>query len=101
MESHFARAPISGECPDLSYRRATSDPLSAQSSPSVLAVEMPQPGEVCPGFMAQPNRCWRMVYSHTMQATHCREPANWTGRWFTPKSDRWWRVWACERHLDG
>jgi hypothetical protein len=36
-----------------------------------------------------------------MQATHCREAPSWTGRWFSPKVDRWWRVWACPDHLDG
>jgi hypothetical protein len=27
------------------------------------------------------------------------EPA-WTGRWFSPKGDRWFRVWACPEHLE-
>jgi hypothetical protein len=42
-----------------------------------------------------------MVYSRQMQATHCREAPSWTGRWFSPKGDRWWRVWACPDHLEG
>jgi hypothetical protein len=29
------------------------------------------------------------------------EPPSWTGRWFSPSGDRWWRVWACPDHLDG
>ena len=62
---------------------------------------MPQPGEVCPGFIAEYDRCWRMVYSQQMQATHCRQPTTWTGRWFSPKGDRWFRVWASEHHLEG
>jgi hypothetical protein len=24
----------------------------------------------------------------------------WTGRWLSPKGDRWWQVWACEKHTD-
>ena len=36
-----------------------------------------------------------------LQATHCTEPPSWTGRWFTPKGDRWFRVWACPDHTDG
>lgn len=24
---------------------------------------MPQPGDPCPGFIAQPGECWQMVYS--------------------------------------
>jgi hypothetical protein len=62
---------------------------------------MSQPGEVCPGFMAEPGRCWRMVYDHNLQATHCREVPSWTWRWFSPRGDRWWRVWACPEHVGG
>jgi hypothetical protein len=62
---------------------------------------MPSPGDPCPGFMADTNRCWRMVYDHNLQATHCRETPTWTGRWHSPKGDRWWRVWSCPEHLDG
>ena len=54
---------------------------------------MPRPGDVSPGFMAKPGRCWRMVYSHQLQATHCTEVPSWTGRWFSPRGDRWFRVW--------
>ena len=43
-----------------------------------------------------------MVYSRQLQATHCAEAPTWTGRWFSPRGDRWWGVlWACEEHLDG
>jgi hypothetical protein len=42
-----------------------------------------------------------MVYDGTMQADHCAEQPNWTGGWFSPKGDRWWRVWSCADHLDG
>jgi hypothetical protein len=24
---------------------------------------MPEPGDPCPGFIAQPGRCWQMIYS--------------------------------------
>ncbi len=52
---------------------------------------------------ACPNQATRtqMVYSHQLQAAHCCETPSWTGRWFTPKGDRWSRVWACPEHLDG
>ena len=62
---------------------------------------MPEPGDPCPGFVADPGRCWQMVYSRQLQATHCTETPSWTGRWFTPKGGRWFRVWACPDHLDG
>ena len=62
---------------------------------------MPLPGDSCPGFIAEPGRCWQMVYSRQLQATHCHERPSWTGRWFTPKGDRWFRVWACPDHLEG
>jgi hypothetical protein len=60
---------------------------------------MPEPGDPCPGFIAEPGRCWRMVYSGLMQATHCREAPAWTGRWFSPRGDRWFRVWSCPAHV--
>src|SRR5581483_6063163 len=60
-----------------------------------------RPGDPCPGFIAQPDRCWRMVYDHNLQAAHCRGQVEWHGRWFSPKGDRWWRVAACERHIQG
>ena len=62
---------------------------------------MPQPGDRCEGFMAEAHHCWRMVYGRQLQATHCRETPSWTGRWFSPRGDRWWRVWACPEHLEG
>ena len=62
---------------------------------------MPQPGDVCPGFLADPPRCWRMVYSPQLQADHCRTPVDWTGRCRSPKLDRWWIVGACDAHTDG
>ena len=61
---------------------------------------MPASGDPCPGFVAQPDQGWRMVYSRQMQATHCRETPSWTGRWFSPRGDRWFHVWACPDHLD-
>ena len=61
----------------------------------------PKPGDRCPGFIVDHTRCWAMVYSRQLQATHCAEPRSWTGRWFSPDGSRWWRVWACPDHLDG
>jgi hypothetical protein len=34
---------------------------------------MPQPGDPCPGFIAEPGRCFRMVQSRQLQATRYRE----------------------------
>ena len=62
---------------------------------------MPQPGDPCPGFIAEPGRCWQMIYSEQLQATHCRETPKWTGRWRSPKGDQWWLVWACQDHRNG
>jgi hypothetical protein len=42
-----------------------------------------------------------LVYDHNFQATHCAETPAFTGRWFSPKGDRWWQVWACPDHLNG
>jgi hypothetical protein len=62
---------------------------------------MPQPGDRHPGFVVESMKCWAMVYDGTMQADHCAEQPNCTGGWFSPKGDRWWRVWSCADHLDG
>ena len=62
---------------------------------------MPEPGDPCPGFISEAGRCWQMVYDHNLQATPCAEAPAWTGRWFSPRGDRWWAVWACPDHLDG
>lgn len=32
-----------------------------------------RPGYPCPGFIAEPGRCWQMIHSEQLQATHCRE----------------------------
>jgi hypothetical protein len=66
-----------------------------------IAGTMPKPADLCPGFIAEPGRCWRMVYSKQLQATHCNEPVAWRGRYRSPKGDKWWTVWACGRHTDG
>ena len=61
----------------------------------------PKPGGQCPGFIVDHTRCLAMVYSEQLQATHCAEPLSWTGRWFSSRGDRWWRVWSCPDHLEG
>ena len=44
---------------------------------------------VLPGFIAQAGRCWQNVYDRNLQTTHCRGDPSWTGRWSSPKGDRW------------
>jgi hypothetical protein len=34
---------------------------------------MPEPGDLCPGFIAQPGECWQMIYDRT-----CRRPIQTT-----------------------
>jgi hypothetical protein len=63
---------------------------------------MPQPGDpYANAFRVEPGQCWRMVHDVRLQGEHCPEPPSWTGRWFSPRADRWWRVWACEHHPEG
>lgn len=62
---------------------------------------LPRPGETHPGFVAEPARCWRLVYSQQLQATHCTETLAWTGGGSLRKGDRWFRVWACPGQLEG
>ena len=59
---------------------------------------MPALGDRHPGFVSESMRCWALVYDGTMQADHCSEQPNWTGRWFSPSGDRWWRVWRYPDH---
>ena len=44
------------------------------SGSNFSADRMPEPGDVSPGFIAEADRCWRMVYDWNLQATHCAEP---------------------------
>ena len=57
---------------------------------------MPQPGDpYASAFIAEHMKCWRMIHDRLGQATHCAETPSWTGRWFSPRGDRWWWVWSC------
>jgi hypothetical protein len=57
----------------------------------------PRPVVPLNAFSPQPGRCFRMVYSHQLQATHCYEPPAWKGQWQDVKG-RWWYVEACAQH---
>jgi len=59
---------------------------------------MPGPGDLITAFSSpQPDRCFRMVYSVQLQATHCRQPPGWRGIW-TYSKDKSWYVEACRVH---
>ena len=75
-----------------------ADPTQVNRRP---VCPMPEPGDPCPGFVAHDGECWQMIYDRNLQATHCRETPSSAGRWFSPRGDRWWRVWACPDHLEG
>lgn len=57
----------------------------------------PKPGDVLSPFITQPGRCFRMVYSPQLQATHCEEPVEWRGRYPGYKGG-WVRVESCKAH---
>jgi hypothetical protein len=61
---------------------------------------MPKHGEPCPGFIEEAGCSWRMSIASSSR-THCRGAPSWTGRWFSPRGDRWFRVWASTDHLEG
>jgi hypothetical protein len=42
---------------------------------------MPEPGDLHGGFFIAPGRCFRMIYSDQLQATHCYEKPAWKGVW--------------------
>lgn len=48
-------------------------------------------------FTSLPGRCFRMIYSEQIQATHCDEPVVWKGPWRDRKGKQH-VVEACERH---
>ena len=58
---------------------------------------MPAPGDIVTAFSPQPGRCFRMVYSEQLQATHCHAPPAWKGIWKDRKGKRWY-VEACRTH---
>jgi hypothetical protein len=61
-----------------------------------------QPGDpYASAFVAEVGKCWRMVHDVRLQALRCPETPTWTGRWYAPSGDRWWRVWSCPDHLEG
>jgi hypothetical protein len=63
---------------------------------------MPQPGDrYAQAFTVEPGQCWATVHDRQGQATQCSETPSWTGRWLSPRGDRWWRVWSCSDHIEG
>jgi hypothetical protein len=62
---------------------------------------MPLAGDVCPGFITQPDRCWRMVYSDQLQPSHCELEVGWRGWWTAPSGKRKWEVSCCDEHRAG
>jgi hypothetical protein len=65
--------------------------------PSNPVSQMPEPGDLIAAFSRQPGRCFRMVQSRQLQATHCYEPPAWKGQWRDAKG-RTWYVEACRVH---
>jgi hypothetical protein len=59
--------------------------------------QMPQPGDLISAFSVQPGRCFRMIYSRQLQATHCRQPPAWKGAWKDAK-DKSRYLEACRDH---
>jgi len=47
--------------------------------------QMPESGDLIDAFSPQPGRCFRMVQSRQLQATHCYEPPAWKGVWRRPQ----------------
>ena len=59
--------------------------------------ELIRPGDTLAGFFVQQSRCFRMIASPQIQATHCQQPARWRGR-FTDTAGRAHQVWGCDAH---
>jgi hypothetical protein len=52
--------------------------------------QMPQPGDLITAFSVQVGRCFRMVYSEQLQATHCYQTPEWKGPWRDVKGRSWY-----------
>jgi len=59
---------------------------------------MPEPGDLIAAFSPQLGRCFRMVQSVQLQATHCRGEPAWKGIWRDRGGGRSWYVEACREH---
>ena len=65
---------------------------------TVAAVDlMPEPGDLIEAFSPLPDRCFRMVQSRQLQATHCCGEPAWKGVW-KDRSGRSWYIEACGDH---
>jgi len=58
---------------------------------------MPEPGDLQRGFFIAPGRCFRMVYSRQLQATHCYESPARRGVWRDAKGRSHYAE-ACREH---
>jgi hypothetical protein len=58
---------------------------------------MPEPGDLITPFSPQPGRCFRMVQSRQLQATHCSGVPEWKGVW-RDRLGKSWYVEACREH---
>ena len=85
--------PVSGHPP------SRSDDLAVPFVRGVLVAQRRRVRTVAQPVMADVSPCYAMIYDRNLQATHCPEPS-WTGRWFSPRGDRWWRVRACPQQLE-
>jgi hypothetical protein len=61
---------------------------------------MHEPGDIAPGFTAQPRQCWTMVYDERGWTTHCTHTVVWRGVFRNVEGKRW-TVDACEAHAEG
>jgi hypothetical protein len=66
-------------------------------APSDPVDPMPEPGDLIAAFSPQPGRCFRMVQSVQLQATHCRGVPEWKGVW-RDRAGHSWYVEACREH---
>jgi hypothetical protein len=75
------------------YRCAILDAVTVTATTAHL-------GDPFPGFMAEPGRCWRVVYDHNLQATTVRR-CRAGGALVQSAGRPLVAVWACPEHLEG
>ncbi len=58
---------------------------------------MPEPGDLIAASSPLPGRCFRMIKSVQLRATHCRQEPAWKGVW-RDRACHSWYVEACREH---
>ena len=79
LQREYLKAPASVTRPGCSGPSSPNRGAAPRGGSGLPSLHEPDAGagDPCRGFMREPGRCWRMVYSHQLQAIHCHEAPSW------------------------